>query len=447
MALRQYRIGSAFVSFFLLVAACSDRSDSTGLPTEHIPTSLNGFALSRLLPNQNQQPLGESWRVLAVEHPGFAGLWRDETGGLVLSATSAFPPASMRAAARQWLITNGRLDLADQTAKVKLVSYDYAQLSELKFRIARMTVAEGLQGIGVDEVSGKVFLSTDASHSESIRRMLSGAGISDDAFRMEIEPKPENTSCANLQAACTPLNAGLQVVDVAGNAYCSIGMLGWRNDSLQPGQPDFNYKVLVTASHCTNGQTTVAGDTLYQPTFPGTAIAMEVDEAVVYPSLTCQAWGYVYTACRHADAAVFKVFPSISMSGGSVAVSNTSSPPSWLSQTAYTGGGPIGTVVGDSVIRVGSVNGQKKGRISMSCVDRSDGFITNLFTLCTQRVTGTPVLGGDSGGLVYVPYKVGDSRTPRSAGIVIQTDFAGGLYFSPTGSVLASVGYQYFLVW
>jgi hypothetical protein len=314
-------------------------------------------------------------------------------------------------------------------------------------QIAAATLDKGLFGIGVDETTGEVVVMVDASRAGSIRQTVDSLGIEPTAYRIEPEQRPRNVSCANLQAACSPLNAGLQVVDVAANSVCSIGLLGWRNDSLQPSQPDYNYKVLVTASHCTNGQQSVAGDVLYQPSFPGTAIGVEVDEAVVYPGTTCQAWGYPYTLCRDADAAVFNVYSTVSMSAGSVALSNSSAPPAWLGQTAYVGGGPLGTIVGDSVIRVGAMSGQKKGKITYGCVHRADGFITNLFTLCTQRVAGTPVTNGDSGGLVYVAYKVGDSRTPRSAGIVIQTDFAGGLYFSPTGSVMGSVGYRYFLAW
>ena len=250
------------------------------------------------------------------------------------------------------------------------------------------------------------------------------------------------------KGVCSPLVAGLQVVNLTANSVCSIGPVGWKVDSLQPSQPDFNYKVILSAAHCTSSQSAVFGDVVYQPA-PNRAVGYEVDEAPVYGASTCNALGKPYIYCRYADVTVYRVLDSVAIAAGNAAKSAPTTPPAnppYLGMLPYTGSGVIGVLVGELVNRVGATSGKDSALVTHDCVDKPSG-LSGIYTLCMQRAN-IRVRDGDSGGLIYLTQ--GSNPKPRPAGVTSRGEDnpnAVGVYYSKMSLVLGALGYKYFVSW
>ena len=304
------------------------------------------------------------------------------------------------------------------------MNYDYAESDVLLTAAQRSLMATpDVTGYGIDERNDRleILAATDASAAQ-IWASLKAADLPEDAFQVTVSGPPSDISCSGLQKRCSPMMAGLQSVnnDKSGGGLCSIGYVGWRTDTVYQSQPDTSYRVITTASHCSNSQTQTGGSFYQDSLYPATRhVGVEIEDAPVYPHATCAAWGYVYNRCRYADVTVIHIDDSVAVAGGIAAISNTATPPPWLGQRAYTGSGVIGVLSGDSVTSIGRSGGQRYGSVNGTCYDVNDGTLTDLWNLCQGRANFVAYTG-DSGGMVYVKSGDGTGASPRPAGTMIQ---------------------------
>jgi hypothetical protein len=227
------------------------------------------------------------------------------------------------------------------------------------------------------------------------------------------------------------------------SSWCSAGFVGWLKDEF--GQPDYSYRVLTTAAHCTTQETAVLGDVFGQPNVTR-RIGTEVDEAIVYPAGHFYCSAVPSTKCRFADIAVIRLDDSVASSSGSVSKSSATTcctNPPYLGAQAYVGGGVIGAVVGETVTKVAATTGQRAGQITHNCVWRLSGTTPGLATLCAQRV-GAFTDVGDSGGTVFIPYSSQDPTTPRAVGTIFQRDGTTGTYINTVNGMNNALGNKYF---
>ena len=365
----------------------------------------------------------------------------------MVSSSTSDENGRARAAAGGWLLAKNRPELLTRERAIHRVPYDYAQLTDILRQLTPHALAiAGANSFWIDERKGQAMVGADdASSGAAIRAAIQPLGLPTNSYGVEVTGRSSETACSALQNTCSPLVAGLKIVNLTANSICSIGPVGWKVDPNQPSQPDYSYKVLLTASHCTSSQTSVSGETIYQPA-PNRAVGTEVAEAPVYGAATCQAWGYVYVQCRYSDVAVFHVLDSVAIAGGRTALANTAANPAYLGDTLYTGSGVIDVIVGEGVRRIGAYSGQSDALVTHGCVDRRSG-ITTIYTLCMQRAANS-VVEGDSGGLMWVPQGWGSGPTPRPAGVIAQRDpVTTGVYYSKMGLTLGALGYQYFVSW
>ncbi len=278
----------------------------------------------------------DQWRDIALRHPGFGGVWRDSTGQLTISSSTGAASTEMRQAVTQWLLGYGRPDLASQTASVARVSWDYATLDGFVRLIEPTLVAvRGVNSYWIDETKGRLGVSTDDDAAAAVvSAALPDLHIPVNLVFVEVTGPNRDLSCTGLRSVCSPMMAGLGIVDLYSNFYCTISFVGWRADSVYPNYPDTSYRVATTASHCTATQGYVNGDPFWQPDpVSGRVIGVEIDDAPIYDHATCVAYDHPdYNRCRFADVAVMHVDDTVPVLAGAAAISSAVTPdanPPW----------------------------------------------------------------------------------------------------------------------
>jgi hypothetical protein len=426
--MREAKVIRAACLFGMLgVTACSE-------PTTP-PYQVTRAARSLLLSGDRPKNLRDEYLAIAQRAPGFAGLWVGDDGRIVVSFTRPQLSTSARAEAVKWLRDHGRSDLATRTLVSHPAKYDYTAMVAF-LEIAKSTAIkfEGVNTFAVDEMRGKVLVGvSNRTWQGQVRAALARSSIPADAWTVDVMAPAPDVGLWDYQDT---LMGGFQISRGAG--ACSIGFVGYAKDG--GGNPDPNVRIITTASHCTSDQTQVLGDLFGQPTI-ARAAGIEVAEAPLYSG--CGSYPY----CRYADVAVIQVFDSVwSMAAGVAKSSATVSPnnPPYNGLAAYTGSGTSNVVLNETITKVGSSSGQTTGRVDKSCVDRQSTITPGIWTLCMMHALAN-VIGGDSGGTVYIPLG-GGSWTPRAGGVISQGD-VNSLYFSKATDVDAALGYAYKFLW
>lgn len=222
-------------------------------------------------------------------------------------------------------------------------------------------------------------------------------------------------AAASLHDAVRPVTGGLMISPTYGTAgYCSVGLQAFKNDS--SGYPDPSLgRFIATASHCTPPIGSVTSLTFGQPNLSFGHHATEVADAPLLPLAACPSGAI---SCQWADVAILKMVDSVSSTYQRVALSNTSSPPTYLGQLSISSIVSGGAVVGLPVRRVGATTGQHDGVVMNGCYDVNLSFH---YILCSVEVKGDSSSYGDSGSPVYVAANPSYPYSPWPAGIL----FAG----------------------
>ncbi|MBX9927347.1 MAG: S1 family peptidase [Gemmatimonadaceae bacterium] len=436
-----FRISISALALTIAGSACTDQET---LPSAPSAAPFLASSLGNLTQPSQVRTLREDFKNIALRAPGFAGVWLDSQGNLMVSAASTELSPVLRGEVIRWLAGYGRPELAGRPWKLNRVEYDYAAL--VGFLERAKTAAAHLAGVnsfGIEVKTGRILVGVeDATAAAAVTGALSKERVPEGARAVQVFGREPDLQ-AGLQSTFTYLRGGIQIARAYG-AECSVGFVGYGVDA--GGNPDYSNKVVTTAAHCTSSQLAMNGDIFGQPS-PGRLIGREVRIAQVYPQFSAQC-GSSYTYCRYADVALIQVDDSIPVGHGTAAISSaTSSPnnPPYLGWRSYTGSGVTGALVGETVTKVGRTSGQTTGVVTQACVDRQSTITPGLWTLCASNASATTG-GGDSGGTVYIPYSASNSTTPRAVGVLFQGG-PGSTWFSPAGFVLVAMGSDLFLFW
>jgi len=270
---RSLRAASVSSLLVIVVASCGDITP-TGIAPE---SAVQARARLGLAPPD--RTLRDEFHELALRAPGFAGIWVGDRGELMISTTTPLSP-HMRFVVFAWLRQHGRPELAAAVATEHVAKHDFAEAVGYleKAKVAAVRIP-GVNSFGIDEKDGRVIVGVDNADTQNVVRSLlkKTTGLPSDGWIVQIfAPAVDVIGLQDLHESMT---AGIQIS--RGDEACSVGLVGWRMDPNAPGSPDYSYRIITTASHCTSSQTAVNHDIFGQPTILR-QVATEVDEAAVY---------------------------------------------------------------------------------------------------------------------------------------------------------------------
>lgn len=412
----------------LALSACSERGISSPGDSSQPNASLTPIGT-------HPRTIRDHFQAIARRAPGFAGLWIDADGTLVINVRRGDAPGVVESEAAKWLSEQGREELAQRRRRVNEVAYDYQTvISELELAKSIAARLPGVTTFGIDDREAKAVVGvSDQATAGTIMRALAQSTMRYDTWKVEVTG-PAVDLQSNLQSTFSTIVAGIQTSGSRG--ACSIGLIGYAQMAGMPfPYADYSRNIYLTASHCTSDQYAVSGDSFGQPdsTRP---VGQEIDEAFTFPqgSSYCTS----YPTCRWADVAVVEISGSISHLAGVAAKSTSVLPPTlppYQGNQNYTGTGVQGAIVGDVVTKVGRTTGQTTGVVDRSCDDRQSSVSPGLWTLCAQRASmrSRP---GDSGAIVFRAYSSSVSWSPFPAGVLFQGGTNPDLtWFSPIAQI------------
>ncbi|MBW7932051.1 MAG: hypothetical protein H3C62_00290 [Gemmatimonadaceae bacterium] len=386
-----------------------------------------------------QGPLSieNEFRAIGEEEPDFGGLYLASDGTPVITMKGGKLSELSRGRILARVAQRNGTFSAFGPSAVRQVPYSFRELDALRTRVRAMIRESGvLLGVGIDVATGTLDLRAAGADLSRAARALTAAGIPSTAFTLT--KAPFAVPATTLRDVVRPVTGGVQIGMLARNdSSCSVGLQVWKNDA--NGYPDPSLgRYVLTANHCAPPQGTVTGVQFGQPHVGYGVHATEVDNAEYFTDARCP---YGAAGCQYADVAVLRMADSVGSTWQRVALSNTSSPPSYLGQLSLNTS-IWSAVQGQPVRRVGKTSGQRDGTITRTCVDvvRADGYI-----LCSAEVSGYSA-GGDSGGPVYTPYVSQYSGSPWPSG-VFHSLLPGNntWYFSTVGYILYALGGVYSL--
>jgi hypothetical protein len=178
----------------------------------------------------------------------------------------------------------------------------------------------------------------------------------------------------------------------------------------------------MTASHCAINQGSQTGQNWGQPYVTNSLFATEFWAAPLLYRSSCN--NGMYTVCQIADIMVLKYNDPSQTGWGVIEMTPLNS--IVLSGTQASDGNVYGAVVGEYVVKVGSVSGTTRARVNSTCTDRRFAPNSYIVQLCVAEADLT-ARAGDSGSPVIIQYDPNAPLyfTPRVVGMVIAADTAG----------------------
>jgi hypothetical protein len=398
---------AGFFATALLWTACQDapetpqRTNSSPSQRQNVPA-----------PNR-PSTLDDMFDELAIRVPGFAGLYLNDAGELVVRMVGGQGRADMRTRIRDVMgVIPGRPDRDIHFLDAK---YNFHALRVFEQSILRNVTLPDYSVLDINEARNKVVLmlpnAADISIARGAARRLP---IPEDALEFVIQAPAIPLS--TLQDSTNPPIGGIQI-ETRFNITSAHTCTGGFNAKL-PGDTTKLY--LVTNGHCTATMGAVDGDTLFQNTIVGGPplshkIGIEYAEAGYSSSDPACPTG---RTCSYGDASMFRYDNA---SRGTLGV---------LARTPHyndalhgininrdthdfplTGELPSGFFVANQwMAKVGRTTGWSAGRIDSSFTCVAFYFPTNHAYICQYAVydavnagAGNFVDGGDSGSPVFLP--------------------------------------------
>lgn len=394
--------------------------------------------------------------------PGFAGLYLDPSGQLVVRMTD--PPRLAQASAE---IENllGRVshrgpDLASERSQLvagmraELADYDFAQLHVWFREVVRDIL--GMDGItfgDIDEVRNRIVVGVrDGSLVGQVQREVVRLAVPAEAVEVKVVEPPVldrgPSQSLTLEGSVRPVIGGIQVT---ASWQCTLGYNVVR--TVSNGHSD-GERYLMTNSHCADSIGAVApGAPIHQPA-PWDTIGMEFADPGLFtnvqdPACPTNRW------CRYSDAALFKYDATTTWTHARIAWPNlgTSSPhPFTLVREVESTGDPL---VGMTVHKVGQTTGRTSGPVTATCatlpLPDPNGVRTDLTLLCQGQAeywsrpgdSGSPVVSELPGSNAHVVERGihwgrtgdrGNFSLGREARLELQGSTGGTLHtsFAPT---------------
>jgi hypothetical protein len=406
--------GKAAVSGFLfaslaMAAACADGAPTGPEPDASDATRLFGGEV----PAASGHAVGLDAKFLRIagEVPGFAGLYFDDAGALiVLMAGDAAPQAVGDVGAH---LASLGIDPSAQPVRVRTAEYDFAQLHAL---LQRANTVFGLGGVvytDADEARNRVVIGVlDAATEADVENALAILDIPREAVIIERTGPMELDQ--SLRDRIRPIPGGVQIAwDRGGSTFiCTHGF-----NVRAPARP--NVHGFVTNSHCSRVRSSMESTPYWQPS--RTAANLVGEEAHDIPPFTggpCPTG----SQCRYSDALGVQyhtggeLMPA-DIDFGRIArtlFAGTTNPgsldidpanPRWQIVAENV------TMVGQTLHKTGRTSGWTMGPVNATCQNVS---VSGILLLCQDRITNLRQ-GGDSGSPYY--RRIGEGSDVALAGV------------------------------
>lgn len=380
--------------------------------------------------------------------PGLGGVFLDRSGQVVVYLKDMERQGEalkeLRAIAAGLNVDaafRAKLGTEDGT-KIVPGQFGFSELVAWQQEISQSVREPGFLSIDADEALNRVRLTiTEEASRDAFMHAVADAGVPESA--VVFDTSPLIVSMASVRDRIRPTAGGLQIV----NGVSERCTLGFNVDVQFYGQKGF-----LTASHCNNGTRGGGGtgSAIYQKT---RVLSDQIGTVSINPQwnrtdFECRG----YALCTLADAMYVEATDSSPTAWAKRLVkasyAGINNAPGSLTISSYWTGISVVpfTYVRLSVDKIGRSTGLTRGTIGATCenplidslnVNASQRFVA----LCSDRVDGAGVGGGDSGAPVYYPAV---STEPAYAiGILIAGSGATEVT-DPDGFNRCSTGCRYF---
>jgi hypothetical protein len=379
----------------------------------------------------------DEYRDLAIQAPGFMGVYLDSAGQLTINvATDNFAP---EAAARvvDWVAAYSGAVPRGTSPTIRQVPYDYLALDQHYQRlIFDLGAASYLTTTRIDDRTGRIVITVSGLEwAPAVRAAARRLGVPDDA--LAVEQLPPVRRDITLQDSVRPVHGGLSIRRNDGQD-CTYGFGGYRmvNGYPDPAQGEF----MVTAAHCQFGVYYVTGTIWGQNTYSA-RIGIEVHVAPNFTGCSYnQCCPYPGLGCQLADVAVVQLDSGISAGYG--VVKKTKGGNITITGLYGVSGQLYGAIAGETVWKVGRTTGTSNGITQATCVNippDQDALFPGI--LCAHAADYNSG-DGDSGAPVFIPYNPNVPYTPRTVGIHFGRSGATR-YYSHMQQIWYAQDYQY----
>lgn len=399
---------SRFVVCMLLSVLSLSCTDADSLGPTHAPRT--GY-----LRASKVETIDDRLYRLSLKAPGFAGLYYDSTGQLVVRLTQSANRVAAEPLIHEFLARELRnsskaaTDIA--TMRVLPADFSFAELMQAGQAASTLFADSDVSQIDVDEVRNRVVVGVT---NDAVRMRVTEAvmALGSPAPRIQVEVSPPmNVSQSQPTQRFRPVPGGVQITLDAFNL--PICTLGW-NAYLRDNNGYNGLRYFVTNSHCTQDMGSVRNVRAGQP---GTAnlIGIEVADPALFTTSAnpdCPS----NARCRYSDAALFQYFDSAAWNHGKVFVRQSYPYYPYYVYTAYRnilGASDMfrtpSLFVGKKVYKMGRTTNVTSGVIERVCVKTRqfvNGVPTDRVLLCQAQATYTSQ-GGDSGSPVYLQQSEG----------------------------------------
>lgn len=350
-------------------------------------------------------------RLAAVDVPGFAGLYEDETGQTVVRSTDPNTDrATLASRLGQLQTETGVIMAAD--FRIETAEFEFADLAHWRIQMRRLLALDEVHSLDIDEVANRIAVGVlPGADRTAVAEGIKLLGVPSAAVVVrEREPSRLNQT---IRQKVRDTVGGLMFQNKF-HGGCTLGFNAfWGAD-----------RVFVTASHCTNGMGGVQGHNYYQPTCdapecgaargpqepPGNLVGVEIHD----PEWQMGCDGELF--CRYSDSAIIDYHRGVgsdlgeiarTTGVGSITISTTN--PRWYIV------GEQAMLVNQVAHHVGSEEGCRYGPVTNTCEDVDIG---DYSFLCSLRYTAISD-GGDSGAPVF---RVVSSTNVKLVGILYGGD-------------------------
>jgi hypothetical protein len=415
---RSFAVVGLTLSAALFAGACTDTQITEPVASSPDSPSLFGGPASHPGSFVTRDAL---FAQLSRDIPGFAGVYRDESGVLnvrMVPGIRSMSAVQAQRVAGERLAAMG-IELGMSPVTIQSAQFDFAHLHQIHGRIDAVMSIGGVVYTGVDQRSNRVEIAVEnASAAADVERALQQLGVERDAIVItETEPI---TAMQTLRDRIRPVGGGLQLMGGpdGGGAYwyCTLGF-----NVRSPERP--SVRGFITNSHCTNVMYGLpVGTQFHQPNAPAFGgvdafVGTEVHDVPLFTGGACP----VGRQCRWSDAAGVQYASGVEQAFGNIY--RTTAPGSLTIDPVN----PMYTIVaerafplvGDEMHKVGRTTGWSTGPVTQDCVNINLGGtpIPNLTILCSDRVVAA-VAGGDSGSPVFDLAPGGGPNDVRLTGIL-----------------------------
>jgi hypothetical protein len=427
--MKHRKLTTMVVAASIGMAGCMDSQ-----PLEPSPDGGPHFDRQSAPGKQRIAGLDAEFAQMAREIPGFAGMFYDAEGTLVINMAAGQLHAAGEAETKSRIVRSmqarGRDVPTTDRVVVRGVERDFLELVSYGQRMLPVLAVPGVVFTDIDETENILRVGVEAGVSaEDVRHALQMLDVPLTVVALEVtEPiVPMGQTLRDTQA---PLGGGLQLVFQRGTGWfaCTLGFNVVREGPGQGRSRARNEPFFATNSHCTVQRGSVAPTEYWHAWSPalghlGTIGNMIGTEAVDPPFFTDPCFtGWV---CRWSDAALVRYSEGMEVKLGAIyrtrsfATGNTAGTLELVDEGAppyfFIRGERPHPLVGETLDKVGRTTGWTRGPVTQTCLNSGIAGLAGTAMLCQDRVAAM-VAGGDSGSPVF--QQIGGSKDATLYGIL-----------------------------